>query len=98
MPREEILTLRENLGPWSDNPLSARQPAQHQGSVAFGQHPAIEQDHDSDVGAAPNQPPEALLELEGRVRQQIAHEAVFALLRQALEPRRRERLRRNLER
>ena len=98
VPGKEVFALGADFGPAPHDPLRPRQPAQQQRSVALDHHPPVQQNDHPDVGPGADQPPEALLELEGGVGQQVPHEAVLALLGQAFQPGRGQGLRRNLER
>jgi len=98
VPGEEVFALGANLGPAPHNPLRPGQSAQQQRAVPLDHHPPVQQDHHPDVGPGPDQPAEALLELEGGMGQQVPHEAVLTLFGQTLQPGRGQGLRRNLER
>src|SRR5215211_4980350 len=92
LPGKEVLTFCPDLGPTADNAVGSGQPAQEELSIPLGDDAAVQQHHNPRVLATPDQPAEPLLQLEGRVRQQIVHEPIQPLFSQALESGRRDRL------
>src|SRR4051812_46964987 len=82
---EEVLALPAYLPPIAHPLVGAREAAEPQRAVPLRDHARVEQPHDAEVLRTADEPPEALLELEGGVREEVAHEAVLSLLRQALE-------------
>ena len=98
MTGEEILDLGPHLRPTSQDAFRPRQSAKHERAVPLGQHPTVQEHHHADVGPGADQAPEALLEFEGGQGEQVVEESILALLGQAFQPCRRDRLRRHLER
>src|SRR5690606_27771369 len=98
MAREEVLDPGAHLAPATDHAIGRRQALQQRHAVAAIDHPGIEQHHHADIGGTANQSTEPLLELERRMWQQVAEEAILTLLRQAFKPGRSYGLARNLER
>src|SRR6478609_2554607 len=98
VPGEEVLDLGAYMPPAPRHLLGAGEPVEDLLAVSLLQHPRVHQDHYPDIGAAPDQPSEPLLQLEGGVREEIPREAILPLLRQALESRRGDRFTRDLER
>jgi hypothetical protein len=95
---KEVFTPDPDLGPATNDAISPGQAAQQELPVAFGDDSAVQQHHNPGILPASNKPPKPLLQLESRMRQQVMHEAVQPLFGQPLQPRRRNRLRRHLER
>src|SRR6266702_2896139 len=95
MPRKELFARPADVPPMADHARRARQALEHHRAVAFCDDAAVEQHHRPRVALAPDQPAEALFELERRVGNEIVGEAVQAARLESLEPRRGERLARH---
>src|SRR2546426_9120583 len=98
MPRKELLARPADLPPMADHARRARQALEHHRPVAFCDDAPVEQHDRPRVALGPDQPAEALLELERRVGNEIVGEAIQAARLESLEPRRGERLARHAER
>src|SRR5438034_11510877 len=98
MPRKELLARPADVPPVADHARRAGEALEHHRPVAFCDDAPAEQHHRPRVALAPDQPAEALLELERRVGNEVVGEAVQAARLESLEPRRGERLARHAER
>src|SRR5438552_2921783 len=88
MHREELFQLAAYVGPVPDRFRGRRQPLEHRGPIALGDHTPIQQDNGSDIRFGPNQPSESLFQLERRERNEIVGEAIHSRFRETLQPRR----------
>src|SRR3989449_8997555 len=98
MPRKELLARPADVPPVADHARCAGEALEHHRPVAFCDDAPVEQHHRPRVALAPDQPAEALLELERRVGNEVVGEAVQAARLESLQPRRGERLARHAER
>src|SRR2546428_708291 len=78
MPRKELLARPADVPPVADHARCAGEALEHHRPVAFCDDAPVEQHHRPRVALAPDQPTEALLELERRVGNKAVGEAVQA--------------------
>src|SRR2546422_228652 len=74
MPRKELFARPADVSPVADHARRARQALEHHRPVAFCDDAPVEQHHRPRVALAPDQPAEALLELERRVGNEVRSE------------------------
>src|SRR5690242_17082672 len=96
--RIESLDFRQYLGPRTDDTPRRRESVHQPAAVRLGDDTWIGNDHDAAVGTAANQPAEALLEPQRRVRKHVLDERIPAPLRNRLAIGGGDRLRRYAER
>src|SRR5436309_15124113 len=94
---KELLAGAPHIRPVAHQPRRRRQAFEDHGAVTLRNHAAVQQHDCPHVRAAADQAPEPLLELQGRIGDEVVREAVQTARLQPLQPRGRERLRRYLE-
>src|SRR5207247_5554426 len=98
MPREEILARPQHISPVAHDAGRRGEAIENHRAVAFRDDAPVQQHHSPHIHATADQPTESLLQLQSGIRNEIVRESVQPACLQPLEPRRRERLGRDLER
>src|SRR5690349_2547425 len=96
--RKEILARTQHVSPVAHDAGRRGEALQNHRAVAFRDDAPVQQHHSPHIHTTADQPTESLLQLQSGIRNEIVRESVQPACLQALEPRRRERLGRHLER